>query len=434
MEKKKNGFTLIELLAVIIILGILMIIAIPSVTKYISDSRKSAYVDTAKQLIGSARNIVNSGEFEMYDTNTTYYIDVACIKSENDTKSPYGEFVQGGAYIVVTYDGKGYDYYWTSVDDAGQGIKEIIRFDKLDPDNIESDLSPSDIITTRGIDGRENTVLIRSNSTTGSCTKDGSNEATIRVDGETGEESSILTTAKIIQTTATQANQLNQIPNTNIYIFKGGNPSNYVRFNGNELWRIIGIYGNQLKIQRVGAPSGLTAIVYHTTTPNPGFGNSSLKNYLNTTYYNSLSDTAKSLIDDNGSWNVGEMSYSANAKQAYTTSTTVTWTGKVGLVAAYEYLFASSGEGCADVIGTYQHFDASCGKTNYEWLNTGDVSWTVTPVAGSSNNHLQYLLWLDRIECLPLPNTRPVLPAVILKSSVKIVSGNGTKNNPYILE
>ena len=49
--KKKNGFTLIELLAVIIILGILMIIAIPSVTSYINNSRKSAYVDTAKEII-----------------------------------------------------------------------------------------------------------------------------------------------------------------------------------------------------------------------------------------------------------------------------------------------------------------------------------------------------------------------------------------------
>ena len=57
--KNKKGFTLIELLAVIIILGILMIIAIPSVTKYISDSRKSSYVDTAKEIIAGARNAVN---------------------------------------------------------------------------------------------------------------------------------------------------------------------------------------------------------------------------------------------------------------------------------------------------------------------------------------------------------------------------------------
>ena len=53
MEKinVKKGFTLIELLAVIIILGILMLVAIPSVTKYISDSRKEGYVATAKTII-----------------------------------------------------------------------------------------------------------------------------------------------------------------------------------------------------------------------------------------------------------------------------------------------------------------------------------------------------------------------------------------------
>ena len=82
-KKKKKGFTLIELLAVIIILGILMIIAIPSVTKYINDSRKSSYVDTAKELIGGARNVVNEGKLEMYSTNTTYYIPSKCIKTEN---------------------------------------------------------------------------------------------------------------------------------------------------------------------------------------------------------------------------------------------------------------------------------------------------------------------------------------------------------------
>ena len=77
--KKEKGFTLIELLAVIIILGILMIIAIPSVTSYINNSRKSAYVDTAKEIISGARNLVNEGKIEMFSTDTTYYIDYGCI-------------------------------------------------------------------------------------------------------------------------------------------------------------------------------------------------------------------------------------------------------------------------------------------------------------------------------------------------------------------
>lgn len=45
-----------------IILGILMIIAIPSVTQYIQNSRKEAYVKTAKSFSRAVMQEVNEGK------------------------------------------------------------------------------------------------------------------------------------------------------------------------------------------------------------------------------------------------------------------------------------------------------------------------------------------------------------------------------------
>ncbi len=119
--KNKKGFTLIELLAVIIVLGVLMLIAIPSVTSYINNSRKNAYVTTAKKLVSGGIILVNSGKFDIYDTDTTYYIPGSCIETETGGfSSPYDEWKD--QYIVVTYNGDNYDYYWASTDNSKMGI------------------------------------------------------------------------------------------------------------------------------------------------------------------------------------------------------------------------------------------------------------------------------------------------------------------------
>ena len=435
----KKGFTLIELLAVIIILGILMIIAIPSVTSYINNSRKSAYVDTAKEVITGARNKVNDGKLGMFDTDATYYIPSSYIKTENASKSPYGEFTE--AYVVITYNGKGYSYYWTSVDDVGEGIKDVVAYDKLETDNVESDLTNDMIdpnITKRGVGERSKILVLDPNTETWKEVVGGATTKVPEEGGNGGSTTPTNTAATTILATAQAAGQLNQIPGTDIYIFKGGNPANYVKFN-NEDWRIIGIYGNQLKIQRVGVPTGLTSIAYNTTTPNPGWANSSLKTYLNETYYGTLSSDAKEMID-NGSWNVGAVACFAIASQAYTSATTTStvgstthttpWTGKVGLMATYEFLYASSGENCLTTDGYYYYL--SCGTATYDWMKPGYSSWSL-----SSSDRASSALSVDSSGYVyngsVLGGDGQALPAVFLKSSVTIASGDGTSGNPYIL-
>ena len=59
MMKKINskGFTLIELLAVIVIMGILMMVAIPSISRVIENSRKDTFVDIAKSYANAAKTL-----------------------------------------------------------------------------------------------------------------------------------------------------------------------------------------------------------------------------------------------------------------------------------------------------------------------------------------------------------------------------------------
>lgn len=120
----KKGFTLIELLAVIIILGLLMAIAIPSVTRYIDQSRKNTLVTTMGNYISAAVTGMNNGDYEFYTTQTggtkveniynpgaAYLVPLTCVDLEKGGTNPYGAW-NTYSYVIIRYvsgDG-GYKY------------------------------------------------------------------------------------------------------------------------------------------------------------------------------------------------------------------------------------------------------------------------------------------------------------------------------------
>ncbi len=150
--KNNKGFTLIELLAVIVILGILMIVAIPQVTKYIEQSKKDTFVDTAKAYVNAARYAYLNDELTCtVGDNVT--IPFGNLDVDNANKSPFGGELKGYVHITASKTTKNgeesfqYTYTVYMQDQAKKWALKGIEESKLKRGSVTKETEMIDIAT-----------------------------------------------------------------------------------------------------------------------------------------------------------------------------------------------------------------------------------------------------------------------------------------------
>jgi len=153
--KNRNGFTLVELLAVVVLLGIFSVYAIPHLVGMLSTSRNKLYISDAGKFVSEVELILRakSSEIEKPDNGEALVFSLASIDSSVFDSAPNGgEYDLNRSFVIVKNDSNQFQYSVCLVEHTSSGGYigiDLILDESLKDKNSNSKVTPlklSDLI------------------------------------------------------------------------------------------------------------------------------------------------------------------------------------------------------------------------------------------------------------------------------------------------
>lgn len=234
----------------------------------------------------------------------------------------------------------------------------------------------------------------------------------------------------------------------NSYRYSGNNPFNYVCFGTSEeicpednLYRIIGIFDGQAKLIKVKPIASNMAWNSKTGITSPTFWQeSSLSDYLNSTFLNSIPSEWQQRIAK-ATWDIGEGEYDkllqSNAKSAYDYEVgehkvDLTTEAKIGLMYLNDFYYAASPEYWGKKGLDISSDDYRLAAVS-NWL-AGYNEWMITPVKNEQKQAYKvFKAGYAGADYVTNSANYDIRPVFYLYSTVSLVSGIGTLDDPFLV-